>query len=80
MKSNCPGAGNIRIPELLIKLCPSCGGEIEIFSNELQSQCESCGFIAYKDLSSCVRWCKYAEECIGPENYQRLTRNPQIPQ
>ena len=74
MKSNCPGAGNIRIPELQIKNCPECGAEIEIFSNELQSQCESCGFIAYKDLSNCVRWCKHAEECIGPEMYRQLMK------
>ncbi len=76
MKSSCPGAGNIRIPEIQIQQCPSCGGEIEIFSNDLQSRCESCGFIAYKDLSSCVRWCKYAEECIGPEMYRRLIKEP----
>jgi len=70
----CPGAGNIRIPDLHIKNCPVCSSEIEIFSSELQSTCESCGFTAYRDLSSCVQWCKYAEECVGPERYRQLLK------
>jgi transposase len=69
---HCPGADKIRIPDLEIKQCPGCGSEIEIFSNEFQARCEACGFVAYKDLSSCVRWCKYAEECLGTELFQQL--------
>ncbi len=72
MNSSCPGAGNIRIAELSIKQCPSCGGEIEIFSNEWQSHCENCGFTVYKELSSCIRWCRFAEVCLGKEVYQRF--------
>jgi ribosomal protein S27AE len=63
----CPGAANIRTPSLTVKKCPRCGAEIEIFSNEVSASCGSCGLVVYNDQASCIRWCRYAEECVGPE-------------
>ena len=74
MAEGCPGAANIRTPTLAIKRCPECGGEVEIFSNEISSRCERCGFVIYNDLESCIQWCKYAERCIGSEQYRKLKR------
>jgi transposase len=76
---HCPGAANIRIPELEVRKCPECGSEIEIFSNEFQSRCTSCGFVAYKDLSSCIQWCKFSEECLGADLYAQVKENVEKP-
>jgi hypothetical protein len=68
----CPGASNIGgTPTLTIKICPTCGREIEIFSVDTQVQCE-CGFTAYNDIQSCVRWCSFAKECVGGTMYAKI--------
>ncbi len=68
--SGCPGAASLRgTPTLKEKICPECGEIIEIFSTEMQVQCE-CGFVAYNDDQNCVSWCKYARECVGDEMYE----------
>ena len=53
-------------------MCPECGTEIEIFSNDSTVDCEKCGFTAYNDQQSCIDWCKYARECFGEEVYDKL--------
>ena len=79
MFSRCPGADNIRLPNLTIKICPVCGSEIELFSIDVQAACEQCGFIAYNDAKTCVQWCKYARLCVGDDLYGRF-KNEQTPQ
>ena len=70
MVKECPGAGNIKgTPTLKIKICPDCGGEIELFATDMQAACENCGFVAYNDTQSCISWCRYARECVGDEIY-----------
>lgn len=68
----CPGSANIRTPTLSIRRCPECGSEVEVFSSDTKVVCSGCGFAIYNDLASCVHWCKYAKECLGEEQYQRL--------
>lgn len=72
MFDRCPGAANIRTPTLKIKNCPECGEEVEVFSNDASVRCSKCGFTIYEDLESCIKWCKYAEKCVGEEVYRRL--------
>jgi len=68
----CPGSVNIKgTPEIIIKICPTCGNEIEIFTNELTAICGQCGFTAYNDMQSCISWCKYARECVGDDIYEQ---------
>lgn len=74
MFDKCPGAAHIRTPTIKVKKCPQCGREIEIFSNEMQTQCSKCGFTVFNDLESCVQWCQYAEECVGEELYRKLKK------
>jgi hypothetical protein len=75
MLSGCPGAGNIKgAPSIKVKICPECGGEIELFSSDADGSCRSCGFIAYNDTPSCVSWCRYAVQCVGAEMYERLMK------
>jgi ribosomal protein S27E len=68
----CPGAANIKTPTLKIKKCPECGVEVEVFSTDFSVTCKGCGFIIYEDLESCIKWCKYAEQCVGAEVYKRF--------
>lgn len=74
MKQKCPGQDfrNLRVQ---IYKCPSCGADVEIFSNETKVKCHKCGTMAYKDkLSSCIEWCASARECLGEERWQQLGR------
>ncbi len=69
---SCPGAANIKgTPTLKIKKCPECGAEIELFSTDVKREC-SCGFVAYNDTMSCIKWCAYARDCVGDEMYEML--------
>jgi hypothetical protein len=68
----CPGSWNLRTPQLRLKRCPRCGAEVEMFSDEVKTDCRQCGLPIYQNLQSCVRWCRYARECLGEELYKRL--------
>ena len=57
--------GKPRTPEILEKVCPQCGSEIELFTCDTQAVCEHCGFVVYNDTLSCVQWCKYAQKKIN---------------
>lgn len=70
--SGCPGADKLRSPTIEEKTCPVCGNIIEIFSIDTEVTCDQCGFVAYNDALTCAKWCKYAEKCIGSEQYQKL--------
>lgn len=71
----CPGSAYIKgTPTLAEKNCPNCGEKLEIFSNEIQVTCK-CGFIAYNDIQSCIKWCMYARDCVGDEIYEKFTEN-----
>jgi len=72
MYDRCPGAAQVRTPTLTIKKCPSCGEEIEVFSNDISVACSKCGFVVYNDIASCVQSCRYAKECVGEELYETL--------
>ena len=68
----CPGAAHLKgTPEIIVKICPECGRELELFSPDTHVQCE-CGFIAYNDTQNCIRWCAYAKECVGEEVYEKF--------
>ena len=73
MINGCPGAAALKgIQELKVKICPACGAEIEIFSGDTHVTC-ACGFIAYNDMQSCIKWCRMARECVGDEIYEKYT-------
>lgn len=70
--------GKPRTPTLQEKVCPQCGGIIEIFSIDTEVACENCGFVAYNDTLSCVQWCEYARKCVGDEMYEHLMKVAQL--
>ena len=67
--SGCQGNKGVQIME---KICPRCGHEIEIFSIDVDAVCEHCGFKIYNDTLNCVQWCPYAKDCVGEEMYEHL--------
>ncbi len=64
--------GKPRTPEIIEKVCPQCGHEIEMFTIDTEMQCENCGYTVYNDTLSCVQWCKYAKQCVGEEMYEKM--------
>lgn len=72
MLDHCPGAANLRTPTLSVRKCPQCGGEVEVFSSDVSVTCSTCGFVVYNDIMTCVRWCKYARECVGEDTYAKI--------
>ena len=76
-QKKCPGAAGISgTPTLKVKTCPNCGGEIELFSTDVDRMCSRCGFVAHNDITGCIRWCKFARECVGDELYEKLINDP----
>ena len=72
MVGKCPGAAGLRTPTIKLKKCPECDGEVEVFSTDIKVTCGNCGFVVYNDLELCVRWCRYAKDCVGEELYKTL--------
>jgi DNA-directed RNA polymerase subunit RPC12/RpoP len=69
----CPGAANIREVRPEEVECPECGGEVEIWSDELSARCPACGTRVTREQGpSCIDWCAFAEQCVGTEKYRRL--------
>lgn len=69
---HCPGSVYLKTPTLTIKKCPQCGEEIEIFSNDIEVTCNNCGFVVYNDTLTCIKWCKYAKECVGEDMFNKF--------
>jgi hypothetical protein len=72
----CPGAKILRQPQPEIFDCPSCGEEVEIWTDEIRGVCSNCGRAVFRDgYMSCLEWCKFAQECVGEEAYDRYMKN-----
>lgn len=71
----CPGADNVKIPELEIVACPECGGEVEFFTRDKKSICGECGHIVLREQkASCIDWCPMAETCFGKEAMEKAKK------
>ncbi|MFW6137734.1 MAG: HD domain-containing protein [Spirochaetota bacterium] len=72
----CPGAKKLKQPFPEIVACPDCGGEVEIWSDELRASCPECGTTVtrYQEMS-CLEWCEMARECVGEKAYNRYMTN-----
>ena len=69
----CPGSASLRRNITLeIRTCPQCGADVELFSSDHKATCDGCGFVVFKDVQSCIQWCRLGKECIGEEAYARF--------
>lgn len=74
-EGKCPGSEDIRRPRPEYLRCPSCGEEVEVWTDELEGKCGECGATVSKDgYMSCIEWCEKAEECLGKEKYNQMIR------
>ena len=72
----CPGAKVLRQPQPEMFDCPSCGDEVEIWTDEIRGVCHNCGRAVFRDgYMSCLEWCKYGQDCVGEEAYDRYMKN-----
>ncbi len=53
--------------------CPSCGAEVEMFSDEMRVRCHVCkNFVCKDTVPTCISWCAKARECLGEERWRAL--------
>jgi hypothetical protein len=75
LKETCPGSREIRTPYPEELECIFCGHGNEVWSDEPDVVCGSCGRTVTRNLSdSCIMWCKAAKECVGADKYERLMK------
>ena len=68
--SACPGSKVMRQPKPEQFDCPTCGAEVEIWTDEISGKCLSCGTTVARDgVMSCVEWCAMARDCVGDDLY-----------
>ena len=62
----CPGSQKFKQPEPQIVNCPSCGEEVEIWTDETETVCRKCKVTVKRERGqSCLDWCGYAKFCAG---------------
>lgn len=72
MSSRCPGQ-DMRNLKVSLHKCPSCGHEVEIFSDETRVRCRNCGEMVHKEqVPTCIEWCASARQCLGEERWEEL--------
>jgi len=68
----CPGQ-DMRNLRVTVHKCPTCGSEVEIFSDESKIRCKKCGTVVIKEqVPSCISWCASARQCLGEERWKQL--------
>ncbi len=72
MQSKCPGQ-DFRSLTMSVHMCPQCGKEVEMFSDEMKFKCPHCKAVVEKEtVPSCIQWCKEAKRCLGPERWAKV--------
>lgn len=75
LSKHCPGSMGFVQPKPEMFRCPSCGREVEIWSDEATGNCPVCSKTVFRPgMQSCLDWCKHAKECVGEEKLTQYTR------
>jgi len=75
----CPGAKSFKQPQPEMVKCPSCSGEVEIWTDEFEATCPNCRETVRREAgASCLDWCSYAEKCLGAADYNKYMQNKAI--
>jgi hypothetical protein len=63
----CPGIEDFVRPNVKYNECETCGGRIEVWSDEEVGNCIDCGTIQEVEspAPSCLNYCEYADQCKG---------------
>ncbi|MBI5360199.1 MAG: hypothetical protein HZA48_06410 [Planctomycetes bacterium] len=76
MEKKCPGQSKQtwKPDDIFTANCRNCGTEIEFWKDDIARTCPKCRQRVNnpKINLGCVEWCKYAKECIGEEEYNRI--------
>lgn len=73
LKEGCPGSKEIRNPFPDEIKCAFCGADNEIWSDEVDTRCKSCGKTIDREMKeTCLQWCPAAKECVGTDKYERI--------
>jgi NADH pyrophosphatase NudC (nudix superfamily) len=72
MSGRCPGQDGREL-KVSLHICPKCGAEVEMFSDEMRAKCHACGeYVCADQVPSCITWCVKARECLGEERWKAL--------
>lgn len=75
----CPGSQRFSQSQPEIIACPHCGGEVEIWTDEITAKCPQCKKTVRREQQlTCLEWCKYAKECAGTEIYEKFLKNKRL--
>jgi len=75
----CPGSKILRQPTPELFTCPSCGEDVEIWTDEPKRTCRNCRTVVYRDAGmSCLDWCKRGKECVGDSIYDTYMQNKAV--
>ena len=75
LTKHCPGSLGFVQPKPEMFRCPSCGAEVEIWSDEGTGKCPACSKTVFRPgMQSCLDWCKHAKECVGEEKFTQYTQ------
>jgi len=65
-EGRCPGNIEVQSPKPQEIHCHKCGECLEIWSDETQVVCVTCGQTNVRPRSmSCIDWCAFVKECLG---------------
>ncbi len=72
-KNECPGSQDIKSPSPEEIECRKCGASVEIWTDEAETTCKSCGSAVTRILGpTCIDWCAFAKECVGEDKYRKI--------
>ncbi|MCL5674582.1 MAG: HD domain-containing protein [Candidatus Omnitrophica bacterium] len=79
MAFKCPGSTGLRQPKPEEIKCPSCGAEVEMWTDEVKLICPGCKNIIRREMDlACLEWCKYGKECVGEQAYNTYMANKEL--
>jgi len=63
----CPGIEDYVRPGVDYEVCESCGGRVEVWTDEDKGECLDCGaeWEKKEKAPSCLEYCAYADKCKG---------------
>lgn len=76
---SCSGSEKFKKPSPEGIKCPSCGEELEIWTDEIEVLCPKCkNTVRRPQENICLDWCGYARECVGQQKYDLYMRNKAV--